>query len=359
MHRRFASAILGSFVLCVFLSSAAAFGQWQITSEDGESSIKFGFLAVMRADSEELASGDDLENIYFRRLRLLAGGKLSAKWSFFMETDSPNLGKSDAAGNKNAGDMYIQDFFVSYAHSDAVKFDFGMLLIPTSHNSNQSAVTLLASDYGPYSFLSSGPTAARVGRDYGMQARGYLAGNKFEYRLGVYDGNRGASNDLRYTARVVYHAFDAETGMFYSGNYLGSKRVLSFGASYDTQDDYETTAFDVFYDQPVGNDSSSFTFQADLINYDGGRTFASLPEQDTLLVELGYYFGSSRWQPWIQYAERDFANPALADTDSTLVGINYRMKSHNRVFRLAYGQLGTDGRNDRDLLQFTLQLFQF
>jgi Phosphate-selective porin O and P len=359
MYRRFASkAILGSLVLCVFLSSSAAFGQWQITSEDGESSIKFGFLAVMRADSEELASGDDLENLYFRRLRIMFGGKLSSKWSYFFETDSPNLGKSDAAGNKNAGDVFIQDFFVSYKHSDAFNADFGLILIPLSHNSTQSAVTLLASDYGPYSFLASGPTASRVGRDYGMQLRGYLADNKFEYRLGVYDGNRGASDDLRYSARVVYHAFEPETGMFYSGNYLG-KRVLSLGASLDTQDDYQAVAADVYYDQPVGGDGSAFTLQADVIQYDGGTTFASLPQQDTLLVELGYYFGASRWQPWLQYAERDFDNPSLADTDSTFVGVNYRMKKHNRVFRLAYGQRGTDGGDDRDVLELTLQLFQF
>ena len=353
MYRRFAP-----FVLCVFLSSAAAFGQWQITSEDGESSIKFGFLAVMRADSEEQADGDDLENLYFRRLRIMFGGKLSSKWSFFFETDSPNLGKSDATGNKNADDVFIQDFFITYTHSDAFKADFGLLLIPLSRNSTQSAVTHLASDYGPYSFLNSAPTRSRVGRDYGVQARGSLADKKLEYRLGVYDGDR-AVDDLRFAGRVMYHVFDVETGMFYTGNNLGAKRMLSFGVGFDTQDDYQAIGYDVFYDQPVGGGGSAFTFQADLIQYDGGTTFASLPEQDAMLLELGYYFGGSRWQPWVQYAERDFDDASLADLDSTYVGINYRMKKHNRVFRLAYGQLGTDGAEDRDVIQLTLQLFQF
>lgn len=360
MFRRLAlRATLLLTALAVFLVPTAAFGQWQITSEDGESSIKLGYLAVMRADSEDQADGDSLENLYFRRLRILFGGKLSPKWSYFFETDSPNIGKSDAAGNKGASDVFIQDFFVTYTHTSAFKLDFGLILIPLSRNSQQSAVTHLASDYGPYSFLNSAPTKSRVGRDYGVQARGSLAENKFEYRFGVYDGDRGASDDFRYSGRVMYHVFDPETGMFYTGNNLGGKRMLSFGASFDTQDDYEAVGFDVFYDQPVGSSGSAFTFQADVIQYDGGTTFASLPDQDTLLVEAGYYFGASKWQPWVQLAERDYADPALADTDSTFVGVNYRMKKHNRVLRLAYGQLGTEGQDDRDVLQLTLQMFQF
>ncbi len=360
MFRRFArQAMLWFFALCVFLTPAAAFGQWQITSQDGESSIKLGYLAVMRADSVEQANGDDLDNLYFRRLRIMFGGKLAPKWSFFFETDSPNLGKSDAAGNKNSGDVFIQDFFITYTHSDAFKADFGLLLIPLSRNSTQSAVTHLASDYGPYSFLNSAPTRSRVGRDYGVQARGSLAEKKLEYRLGAYDGNRGATDDLRFSGRLMYHVFDVETGMFYTGNNLGAKRMLSFGVGFDTQDDYQAIGYDVFYDQPVGDDGSAFTFQADLIQYDGGTTFASLPEQDALLLELGYYFGGARWQPWVQYAERDFDDASRADVDQTWVGVNYRMKKHNRVFRLAYGQLGTDGAEDRDVIQLTLQLFQF
>lgn len=356
----------GVTVLAIFLICATAappvFGDpWQVTSADGESSIKLGYLSVMRAESEELGNGETAENFFFRRLRILFGGKLGGKWSYFFETDSPNLGKSDAAGNKTGGDVFIQDFFVTYTHNPSFKVDLGLILIPLSRNSTQSAATHLASDYGPYSFLNSGPTKAKVGRDYGVQARGSLANNKFEYRLGIYDGDRGAnaSEDFRYAGRVMYHVFDAETGMFYTGNNLGSKRMLSFGAGFDSQDDYTAISGDIFYDQPVGSDGSAFTFQADWINYDGGTTFASLPEQDTFLVEAGYYFGASKWQPWVQYAQRDFAAASGADTESLFVGVNYRMKSHNRVLRVAYGQLSQDGAGDRDVLQVTLQIFHF
>jgi len=83
----------------------------------------------------------------------------------------------------------------------------------------------------------------------------------------------------------MYHVFDVETGMFYTGNNLGAKRMLSFGCGFD--------------------------------------------------------------------------DPSRPDTDSTFVGVNYRMKKYERVLRLAWGQLGTDGQDDREVLQLTLQIFHF
>ncbi|MEO1084085.1 MAG: porin [Acidobacteriota bacterium] len=350
-------------VACFALSTPAAASDeaWKLTSKDGESFIKFGFLGVMRGEAEDQPNGETAENLFFRRLRLMFGGQIADKWTFFMETDSPNLGKSDSNGQKNSGEIFIQDFFVTYTHSSALKLDAGLILIPISRNSTQSAATHLTSDYGPFSFLNSGPTNSRVGRDYGLQARGTLADAKFEYRLGIYDGNRGddAAEDFRYAGRVMYHVFDPEPAMFYTGNTLGAKRHLSFGASFDVQDDYTAIGADVFYDQPVG-ESDAFTVQADWIRYDGGDTFASLPEQDTRLLEVGYYFGRSRWQPWVQYADRDFADDLLgADEERFLGGVNYRLKKHNRVLRLAYGQISRDGEEDRDVAQLTLQIFKF
>lgn len=352
--------ILMISALVLGLATPAAFAQWQIATEDGNSSIKFGFLAVMRADSEELANGEDAENLYFRRLRLMFGGKLTEKWSYFFETDSPNLGKSDGTGSKNAGDVYLQDFYVSYKQSSAFNIDLGMILIPLSRNSTQSAATHLASDYGPYSFLNSGPTNSRVGRDYGVQLRGALATDRLEYRVGVYDGNRGenAAGDLRFAGRVAFNVFDTETGMFYTGNNLGKKRQLAFGLSYDTQDDYDAVGADVFLDLPVG-DIGAFTVQGDYIDYDGGTTFLTLPKQSVWLAEVGYYFGNIRLQPWLQYAERDFDADLLGDESQTWIGLNYRIKGHNQVLRFAYGILEKDGADDRDVLQLTLQILQF
>jgi len=345
----------------VALVAAPAFAQWEIKTEDGNSSVKLGFLAVMRADNEELSNGENAENMYFRRLRILFGGKLSEKWSYFFETDSPNLGKSNAAGTKTTGDVYIQDFLVTYNHSAAAKVDFGLILIPLSRNSTQSAATHLASDYGPYSFLNSAPTKSNVGRDYGVLVRGSVAENKLEYRFGIFDGDRGenASNSFRYAGRLAYSIIGTDSALFYSGTNLGGKQQLTVGVGFDKQDDYQAIGYDVFWDQPVGEAGGAFTLQSDLIQYDGGNFFTTLPEQDALLVELGYLFPGGKWQPWVQYASRDYSNSSLADQTQTWFGVNYRIAKHNRVLRLAYGSIDTDGADKRDVLQLTLQIFQF
>ena len=75
----------------------------------------------------------------------------------FVETDSPNLGKSSNAGVKDANDMFIQDFAATYKVSQRFMLDAGLLLMEQSYNHNQSAATLLSTDYGPYTFVESGP----------------------------------------------------------------------------------------------------------------------------------------------------------------------------------------------------------
>lgn len=362
MERRMRTMVCGAAAL-LWLGAAvpAAEAQWEIKADDGKTSIKFGYLIKMRAESEELANGDEAQNLFLRNLRLMFGGKLNEKWSYFIETDSPNLGKSDAAGNKDQGDVFIQDAYFTYEHGDQFKLDLGMILVPFSRNSTQSAATHLAQDYGPYSFLNSAPTRSRVGRDYGAQARGNVADKKLEYRIGVFDGARGtnASEDFRFAGRITYNFFDTEAGLFLTGNNLGAKRQLAIGAAFDTQDDYSAVAFDIFWDQPIGKTGNAFTLQVDTINYDGGTTFTTLPDQDALLVEVGYWFGAKKLQPFLQYAERDFANAATPDDEQLWVGINYRPGKHGSTFRAAFAQIGRDGADDRNVLQLTYQLFKF
>ncbi|MDX1584844.1 MAG: hypothetical protein R3338_14695, partial [Thermoanaerobaculia bacterium] len=280
-------------ILSVFSFSLGVDAQWKIETDDG-ATLKFGFLVQARGEFLDLES-DTAENLFFRRLRLLAGGTLTDRLSFFFETDSPNLGKGSASGSKGSSDIYIQDFVLIYKWSPDQYLDAGMLLNAISHNSNQSAASLLAVDYGPYSFLASAPTTSRVGRDYGLRARGYVLDDRLEYRASILQGARGtnSSNDFRLLGRLVYNVFEPEKGLFYGGTYLGKKRVLSFGASVDHQEDYQSTALDLFSDTPLAN-GDSVTFQADWIEYDGDTFLTELPEQDALLVEAGYYFSDSK-----------------------------------------------------------------
>lgn len=351
-----ASLALGLFVFAV----PAVHAQWEIKPTEN-SSIKFGFLMQGQAESVDVNNADGTQdtsnNLFFRRLRILAGGKINDQWSYFFETDSPNLGK----GAKGENDIYIQDFVVTYKPGgDAFNLDVGMLLDPITYNSNQSAATLLATDYGPYSFAWAGPLTTKVGRDYGVRARGYLFSDHLEYRASILQGNRGdnSTNDLRFFGRLMFNVFEAQKGLFYTGTTLGKKKLLSFGASYDKQEDYQTFGLDAFYDQPLG-DGNGLTLQANWSNVDGDDFLTTLPEQQNMLLEAGFYLNSMKLLPFVQYSDRDFDDSALGDEDKFQIGLGYMFSGHNGNLKVSYGQWGKDGSDDRDEFWLQLQLFKF
>lgn len=352
------SVLAGVLALAAGAASAA---ELKLASADGESWIKFGFLAQVRGESFDTADGTDTsKDLYFRRLRLLFGGQINPKWGFFIDTDSPNLGKGNADGTKNAGDVYIQDFAITYTHNDAFKVDVGMLLVPFSHNSTQSAATLLAPDYGPYSFQQSTVTDSRVGRDYGFLLKGLVA-KHFEYRVGAFQGDRGvnASNNFRYAGRFVYSAFEPDAGLFYTGTTLGKKKILTVGAAIDTQEDYQATALDFFWDQPLGG-GNALTLQANWMNYDGDVFFTALPEQTDLYGEFGFYFAQPKLMPFVAYASKDFDNDVDNVDESILqAGLGWYMAGHNRVLKVSYAKVDPDVGESRDQILVQLQLFQF
>ena len=348
-------------LLLVVAGASAARAEWKIASEDGETYIKFGFLAQARAESIDTVDGEDTSrDLYFRRLRLLLGGKIGKKWSFFIETDSPNLGKGLPDGSKNSSDIFIQDAFFTYEHNDAFRVDVGQILIPLSHNSQQSAATLLPVDYAPFSFLNSGPTVSRVGRDYGIQFRGYLANDRFEYRAGVFQGDRGESstNEFRYVGRVVFYPFEADKGFYYTGTTLGKKKILALGASYETQEEYKAYSVDVFYDQPIGN-GDGLTLQVGYLDYDGGVIFPELPKEAALQLEFGYYFAGVKLMPFLAYCAHDFEAEELEDQDLFQIGLAYYMKGYNRNLKLSVGQIRPELGENRTQILLQLQVFQF
>jgi hypothetical protein len=316
--------------LIVCMQSAYAEGPpWKFATGDGNTSVSLGFLAQPQYESIEnsTGTGDNLDNVFLRRLRFLAGGKLTKKLSYFIESDVPNLGKKGFDG-KRVFDMFVQDAYISYAFRPEFQLDGGMLLVPISHNSGQSAATLLATDYGPYSFLASEPTRSKTGRDYGLQARGYIK-KHFEYRAGIYRGNRNHNGDFpyRYMARFVYYPFDVDGGFFYAGTTHGQKKIVGIGATFDRQHTYSTNSVDLFVDMPVRK-GNAVTLQANFIRYDGSTTFTSLPQQNTWFIESSYYIKKARLGPFMQFSSRDFTKPGVADDQKALGGVAFWPLKH-------------------------------
>ena len=335
--------------------------QLQWTSKDEKMNFKIGLLAQMQGEMADVAgSNDTATNLFFRRARLLMGFTLGEKLSVFFETDSPNLGKSNAAGVKDTGDVFIQDFAVTYKFSNQFMLDGGMLLVEPSYNHTQSAATLLATDYGPYTFAESGPMGERVGRDYGLRARGYLADSHLEYRAGVYQGVRGtnAANDLRFTGRLMYSFFTPQVGLFYRGTSLGKTKTLSIGASYDVQEKYDSVGVDLFWDQPIG-DGNAFVFQADYVQPDGGTFATTLPQQTNMLFETGFYFSSIKLQPFLQYATQNFDAASRVDEERLTAGLSYYVNDHNNNLKLSYTEIKPDVGKSRTQINLQWQVFQF
>jgi len=305
-------------------------------------------------------TNEDANNIFFRRLRLMAGFTMGNELSVFTETDSPNLGKASTNGTKDSGDIFIQDFAATWTYAKGFHLDGGLLLTEQSYNHNQSAASLLALDYGAFTFVESGPTQSRVGRDYGVRARGYLFDDHLEYRAGIYQGVRGdnASNEFRYIGRLMLQLFTPQTGLFYRGTSLGKTRSLALGASIDTQEEYDSIGADLFFEQPLG-DGNGFVLQTDVTKIDGDVFLPTLPEQTNMLVESGIYLGAIEVQPFAQYASQDMDSDALADEDRYTLGLAWFPGGHGNNLKLAYTHIDRSPGESSDQINLQWQLFQY
>ncbi len=322
-----------AWAACV-AAAAPASAQWQIESKDGQNSLKFGFLIQPQVELLELADEEGVStNIFVRRLRVLLGGTFGEHWSFFFETDSPNLGKATAnaaggPGLKDQGDIFVQDAYVTYSQNDALKVDAGMIMLPHSRNGTQSAATLMAVDYAPYTFLDSGPSGERVGRDYAIQFRGYPLKQHLEYRLSA-------------------------------GTFQGKKRQLGLGGGFDVQKDARIFSADAFFETPLVSGTQGATLQFNWMHYDGGAFIPVVAEQDAVLFEAGYHLMNHRLTPFVQYHAREFAEPASPDQSVLQIGAAWWLAGHNRNLKFSVGRLHTDGQPARTQFLVQLQIFYF
>jgi hypothetical protein len=329
------------------VTAAPASAQWTLTANDGKAVLNLGFLSQAQVEVlRNPGSHDDAQNVFVRRARLMLGGRVDERTSFYIDTDVPNLGKGQATGAKVANTMILQDVVLTQALGHGVKIDAGMMMMPISHNSQQSVGTLLAVDYGPYSFLQSDATDSRINRDYGVDARAYLAQRHAELRAGLFQGDRGrnATAPFRTTVRGVWYPFEADTGFFYSGTAFGKRRTLALGGSYDAQSRYYAWAGDAYLDWPLHQDC--VTLQADVMRYDGRTTFAALPRQDVVLVEAGYFVRRAHLTPYVQYAERDFEDPRRADEVRIQGGLAFWGNGHRNSVKLGVAKLTKDNASD-------------
>jgi hypothetical protein len=335
--------------------------------EGNGASLKLGFLFQPSYElaSGSLASTQTIQHFFVRRMRLMAGLTLGTQFEFFADTDSPNIARNTNVAPSSG--MIVQDAFMTWKPMDEFKLDGGMMLVPFTHNSVQGATTLYALDYFASSFNQSAGFGNSAGRDVGAQARGLVIGH-LEYRLGVFTGNRGVAPmgantsraEMRITARVQYNLFDPETAFFYAGTYAGAKKIVSFGAGVDHQDNYTAFAVDAFVDLPVGADV--LTAQAAFLHFDPGTpAWIGVAKQSDVIVEAGYRLSALKLSPIVRFEDQLFPGVGMADSTSILrvsAGVAWWPMGHNLNVKLFYTYVKPPG-DAFNQLNLQVQLYVF
>lgn len=350
---------IAALTIALLVTGAAAGRAQAVIKVNDDVNFKLGVLGQFQGDWLEDPGTDETQNLFIRRVRLLFGGQVAKNVTFFVETDSANLGKTLTGAKNITPSVIVQDAYGEFKASDAFALDAGLMFIPFSRNSLQSAASLLPIDYSAYTFSQSAPTQSSTGRDTGFQAKGYFLANRLEYRVGAFQGVRDARshNGFRYAGRLQYNVFDPEVGFFYTGTYLGKKKILAAGAAFDVQERYRAFDGDVFTDYPVG--PGALTAQLDLNRFDGDTTLASLPKQNDVLLEVGYLLRASKITPVIQIAHRDIVDATKGDETRWSVGVNYWWTGHNANIKAAFGRIDPTGLAAQHEFTVQLQVFYF
>ena len=313
------------------------------------------------------------KDFMIRRSRVILKGQAAQGVEFFMETDAPkqeNNNNTESDVTKNGKYLFTQDAYIDFTIAKELKIAFGHILLPFMHHDRQSAATLLCVDYTG----AVVPVGGNVWRDTGIEFRGLLANGLVDYRVGVFDGQDRKpgtptinKNDMpRFTGRVQVNLKDAEEGFFYSGNYLGKKSIISFGAGIDYQQDafdagtkakdYTAWTVDVYFDHPVAA-NNVLTLQAAYVNVKNSPFMTGTPEKANMYFAEGGFLINGTWQPVARYYYKE--TETLAGVKSKISeiagGINYYIKGHNANIKVEYAQQLKDESDDFKNKQVTIQ----
>ncbi len=289
------------------------------------------------AETGETVEGGLDTDLYARRYLLKAAGNVG-KVGFGFSTKVLNVGKDGDWGTLGCSDLYV-----SFIANDNLTFDFGKYLLPFSRHAIESTSALHGLDWHT-GVMGYSP-------DIMLLARGHLANKKLAYRIGVGDGVE--PNDFyeapRLMGRVAFNVFDHEPGFYLSGTYHGSKKVLSFGASYDMQPGmgqknslYANFAFDVLADIPIGE--NVFTASANVYLYDApGQALAdsAKPEGVGMFTEVGYHI--RKVEPMVSF---ELLTPADGDAGKRMApyaGVNWWIIGHHGHIKAYAGAVNVDG----------------
>jgi len=313
-----------------------------------------------------------------KRMRVMFNGQVAPNVTAFVESDI-----YASTGTNQRYDLILQDAYINYKLAEEFNITFGMILLPFTHHNRESAVSLLGVNYNT-SFVNI-PETWNFWRDFGVEFRGLLANKMIDYRIGLFDGIErdvngavGTDDDInpqglpRVTGRIQINLMDAEEGFFYSGNYLGKKRIVSFGGGIDymkeaTQgtdavEDYMAWTVDAVVDYPI-NPNMVLAFQAAYTQYSWYPVTPIGQEEGYSYFAQAGLLLNGQFQPVLKYESVVAQNDAGDNIVTYLyVGFNYFINGHNANVKIEYRHpmgeneaTNVDQADNPDQKVFTLQ----
>ena len=337
-----------------------------------------------------------------RRGRLRLGAKVGDHMTAFLQTDASNK------------DMQLIDAWVNFKVNPWLQFIMGRNMAPANRQNLTSSGALMAIDrpgiayksltWGTralhtfsnttYEFsdsqgLGGGPDAVRDNglTIFGSNALGSSGSSHLKYYVGIYNGiqadlNAGVvsptdtgkdSKSQRITLRAQYNLWDAESGYYNSSTYLGTKKTLGIGFSYDMQSevaqnrdldtgvldpnkplaDYAYMSADVFLEHPFSS-GNALTVEGGWMSLDFDDAVGFLNTQGSGFYGQAGYFIASGWQPWVEFETFDSDFPALTGEgpsyDGTVpgkyttfrVGVTYYLEGQHANIKLGYESFKSD-----------------
>jgi hypothetical protein len=377
MKNNFILSLFTVFAILLFGIHDAYAGAKIKINDDSEINLGFRLQTLYintQGDLDGDGSFESVDDFKIRRARFRLGADVTKWVSMFLQTEF-------AEDPGSGGDVRLIDGLLKLKPHPWAHIIMGMNMAPAMRQNLTSSGGLMALDrpglvyknltWGTRSlgvFSNSTYTDSDAGlrgsvgvRDMGVTLFGSGALSdlvSLKYYIGLYDGiQNGIEDSERYTGRVQVNFFDREAGYYNLSTYLGKKKTIGVGASFDTQDNVEVDVVsgdevpysqytaDVFVDLPLGE--GALTAEAAYVNLDlddaviskGTGIFDTRQSAGSgYYAQAGYFINN--WQPWAEWEtwNSDAEGSDLGSYDSYRVGVTYFLKGHNANIKAGYEQ---------------------
>lgn len=371
-----------ALVLTGYAGSAVA-GPTIPFGKEGNLTFNYSFQgwAQDRGYSSATDSGRSTD-FFLRRNRLTFSGQYNDLVGFYANVDAP----SDSKYSQDDKSIFFRDAYITVDPRDEVRFIIGRGKNTFTRENLEACFDPLTMDRAET--LAYTPWGGS--RDTGLAIWGNLANGKVQYRGMISDGREGnevVKDSPRLTGRVHLSLLDPEYEYGYRGTYLGTRNVLTLGASYDYQKDvaygdyigktdpkdYKGWTADIFWEQPTS--AGTFTASGAVVRLDTGKVHWGLSPDPNLpqttdmegyYVKAGYLLpgkvGPGRVQIFGRYERSEYNLPTgYRDQDWASVGAHYLIDGQLLKVSFEAADVKFDKQNptdasQRDYRQYTLGL---